>query len=73
MGTQAIDNLVGIRASTNESSIPIVGYLNLVEVTKIDGDALLNGIYRGCACMAPIDSQEGQTELVGQFDLQKAG
>lgn len=58
MGAQTMDNFVRIRTSSYKRRVPILGDLDLVEVTKVDGYTVLNGIqHRRCA-MASVDGKE---------------
>ncbi len=56
--SQAIDDFVRVCAPAYEGRCTILGDLNLVEVSKIDGYAVLNSVQEGRGAVTTIDGEE---------------
>lgn len=56
---QAIDDFLRVCAPAYEGRFTVLGDLNLVEVSKIDGYAVLESVQEGRGAVTTIESEKG--------------
>ena len=57
--------------AANESRVPVIRYLNLVQFRETDGNTMLNGFQGGGCPMTSVDCEKGHPTPIGESYLEE--